>query len=91
MITIQDLIEFSELSEEEIEAIAEHDHEHLVISLAHGEEMVHCEEGICTLQKYIIDDIEQAKLKGDKKRVRELKHTYKVFIQMHQTRSSSSN
>ena len=85
MISIEDLIEFSELSPEEIEAIAEHDNEQLIISLTHNE-LVNCEEGLCILQKYILDDLKRAQLKGDKKRVRELKHTYKVFIKMHQTR-----
>jgi hypothetical protein len=83
MITVEDLIDFSELSPDEIEAIAEHTHEPVVVCVAHAETLLECEQGICTIKQYLIDDIEHAKQLGNKQHANTLKSTYKAFEKSH--------
>ncbi|MFI4938288.1 MAG: hypothetical protein ACHQJ6_07265 [Candidatus Berkiellales bacterium] len=83
MISLDDFVALSELSADEIEAIAEVNHEPVVLTVARCESLLTCKEGICTIKQYLIDDMTNAKEKGDKSHLRQLKKTIKAFEKAH--------
>jgi hypothetical protein len=69
MLTIQDCIELSELTEEEILAIAEHEHIPEMAALELGNYLVGTPEGEQRIRAMIVDDIEHARRDGNLVRV----------------------
>jgi hypothetical protein len=64
MLTIQDCIELSELTEEEILPIAQHEHIPEMAAVELGHYLVSTPEGEKRIKEMIVDDIEQAKREG---------------------------
>jgi len=86
MITDDDLFAFCGLSPEEVAAIAEHDHENLILSIAHGETLLEDEKkGVVTIKHYLEENIAAAKSKGDKTHEEALKKVYQAFDKAHPT------
>lgn len=56
MITIEDCLDFSTLSEDEICAIADHAHEPIILSVAHGEYLSQSLDGKHTIAEYVADN-----------------------------------
>ena len=56
MITIKDCLDFSTLSEDEICAIAEHAHEPIILSVAHGECLSQSRDGKNTIAEYVAEN-----------------------------------
>jgi len=83
MITPEDLTDFCDLSPEEIEVIAECTNEPWVLSIAHGETLLCCEDGVTTIRHYFLEDIKHAEQRGDFKRAHALKRTYRAFKRSH--------
>ena len=83
MLTLQDCIELCDLTEEEVEAIAEHEHIPIIVAAELGSYLVHSPEGVPMIRKFIRDDIEAAEARGDKAHVRLLKLVLWHFIQTH--------
>ncbi len=84
MITLEDLIDFSNLSTEDIEAIAECNQEPLILSIAQVEALLHRKNG-CTIKEFFEKDILLAKRKGDELHALRLKCAYQVFDKAHPT------
>ena len=83
MLTIQDCIELSELSEEEVLAIAEHEHVPEMLAVEMGAYLVHTPAGEKRIKRMIIDDIEAARARGDREHVVMLKMVLKHFLEHH--------
>jgi S-ribosylhomocysteine lyase LuxS involved in autoinducer biosynthesis len=83
MLTIQDCIELSELTEEEILAIAEHEHIPEMAALEMGSYLVHTPEGEQRIHTMIVDDIARARAEGDLVRVLSLKMCLKHYLEKH--------
>jgi hypothetical protein len=83
MLTLQDCIELCDLTEEEVEAIAEHEHIPMIIAAELGNYLVHSAEGMPMIRSFIVDDIKAAEDRGDKAHVRLLKLVLWHFIQTH--------
>ncbi len=83
MLTIQDCIELSELTEEEIRAIAEHEHIPEMAAVELGNYLVHTSEGEKRICAMIADDIERARGAGDPVRVLALKVCLKHYLEKH--------
>jgi S-ribosylhomocysteine lyase LuxS involved in autoinducer biosynthesis len=83
MLTIQDCIELSELTEEEILAIAEHEHIPEMAAVELGNYLVHTPDGERRIKAMIVDDIESARAGGDLRRVITLKVCLKHFLEHH--------
>ena len=83
MLTIQDCIELSGLTEEEILAIAEHEHVPEMIALQLGNYLVQSSEGETCVKAMIIDDMRAARDRGDAKHVLELKLCLQHFLEHH--------
>ncbi len=83
MLTIQDCIELSELTEEEIRAIAEHEHIPEMAAIELGNYLVHTPEGEKRIRAMIVDDIDEARDAGNFVRVLSLKMCLKHYLEKH--------
>lgn len=83
MLTLQDCIALSDLTEEEIEAIAEHEHLPQMVAAELGSYLVHSPDGSPMLRRMIVDDIEAARKRGDMKHCLKLRLVLHHFIKTH--------
>ncbi len=83
MLTIQDCIELSELTAEEIDAIAEHEHVSTMVAAEMGWYLVQTPEGEKRVKRMIVDDIDAARERGDHARAGKLKLVLKHFLEKH--------
>lgn len=80
---LQDCISQSELTEEEIEAIAEHEHLPEMAALEYGNYLLHRPDGPPAIKKIIFEDIEAAKRRGDRDHALALKLVLRRFVEEH--------
>lgn len=83
MLTYEDCVELSDLTEEEIEAIAEHEHIPQMAALEMGSYLVHTPEGEKRIKRMIAEDITSAQERGDKHKVAMLKLVLKHYLEHH--------
>ena len=83
MLTIQDCIELSGLSEEEILAIAEHEHVPEMIAAELGNYLVQTPAGEKRIKAMIVDDMQAARERGDLVCVLKLKLCLRHFLEHH--------
>ena len=83
MLTKEDCIDLSELTAEEVDAIAEHESLPEIIAAELGNYLVHTDDGIAKIQRIILDDIEMAERRGDTSHVATLKLTLRHFVEEH--------
>lgn len=83
VLTLQDCIALCDLTEEEVEAIAEHEHIPMMVAAELGNYLVHSPEGVPMIRRYIVDDIKAAEARGNEKHVTLLKLVLWHFIQTH--------
>lgn len=83
MLTLQECIDYSDLTEEEILAIAEHENIPEIVALELGNYLVHLPNGEKRIKRMILDDIEFAKHHGNVKHVAQLKLVLKHFTEHH--------
>jgi DNA repair protein RadC len=89
MLTIEDCIGLSELTEEEILAIAQHEHIPEMAALELGHYLVQTASGEKRIKAMIVDDIGDARRAGNVHRAAALKLCLKHFLEHHVGRSSS--
>lgn len=83
MLTIQDCIELSELTEEEILAIAEHEHIPEMLAVEMGNYLVHSASGEKKIKRMIADDIARSRAAGNLKHAALLKKVLKHYLEHH--------
>jgi hypothetical protein len=83
MITFNDCLALCELTEDEISAIAEHEHVPDTVALEMGSYLAHAPGGEVRIQRIIIDDISAAQRRGDLAHAARLKQTLRRFIEQH--------
>lgn len=83
MLSIEDCIAFSELSEEEILAIAEHEHIPEIVAAEMGNYLVHTPDGEVRVRAIIVDDIREARQCGNSGRALALKLILKHYLGEH--------
>ena len=86
MLTIEDCIGLSELTEEEILAIAQHEHIPEIAAVEMGNYLIQTASGEKRISAMIVDDIEAARREGDDRRVLRLKLCLKHFLEHHLAR-----
>ena len=64
MLTYQDCIGLCDLTDEEVEAIAEHEHVPDIVAAELGSYLVHSDTGTPMIKRIIIDDIQHARDQG---------------------------
>ena len=80
MLTLEDCIVFSDLTEAEVEAIAEHEHLPEVIAAELGHYLIHTAAGQRAIKDIIRDDILAAQARGDFRHSAKLKLVLRHFI-----------
>lgn len=80
MLTLEDCIALSNLTLEEIDAIAEHEHIPETIAAALGCNLLHRPGGRRAIRAMICDDIERAGAAGDLRHAAELRLVLKHFV-----------
>ncbi|MEX0960523.1 MAG: hypothetical protein WDZ63_14680 [Burkholderiales bacterium] len=83
MLSLQDCIALSELTEDEIDAIAEHEHIPEIAAAEMGNYLVQSPQGEMRLRAIIVDDIQAAEASGDRPRVLALKLVCRNYLELH--------
>ena len=83
MITLEDCLGLCGLTEEEVLAIAEHEHLPEIAATALAEYLLSQEHGSEKVLDMIVDDIRLAQLRGDKNHVVNLLHVLHHFLKTH--------
>ena len=83
MLTFEDCLGLCELTEDEIDAIAHHEHLTELAALELGQYLVQSPEGVHMIKRMIIDDIGEAQAHGNKERLLVLKLALKHFVDTH--------
>jgi hypothetical protein len=83
MISLEDCIGLCGLTEEEVLAIAEHEHVPEIVATALASYLSHRARGLDTVRDMIVDDIRKAQARGDRTHVIELLHVLHHFLRSH--------
>lgn len=83
MLTFEDCLGLSGLTEKEIDAIAEHEHLPEIVALELGNYLLHQPDGVPRIRRMILDDIADAESKGENERALLLKATLQHFVETH--------
>lgn len=83
MLCLHDCLSLSDLTEEEILAIAEHEHIPEIAALEFGNFLLHTPTGEARIREMIEDDIVEARRRGDRVHVRALKSVLDRFVSCH--------
>jgi hypothetical protein len=83
MLTLEDCLALCELTEEEVLAIAEHEHIPEMAALELGNYLVHAPDGETRIKSIIRDDIAEARLRGDRTAELTLKLVLRNFVLQH--------
>ena len=90
MLTYEDCLAFCDLTEDEIEAIAEHEHIPAIVAIELGQYLVHSEDGARKIKRMILDDIEAARNRKDEEHYLVLRATLKHFVDTHPKNQGSA-
>lgn len=83
MLTYEDCLGLCGLTEEEIDAIAEHEHLPSIVAAEYANYLCHTEDGEARLKRIILDDIEVARVRGDKRHALALKLVLRHHLERH--------
>ncbi len=83
MLTYEDCVGLADLTEEEIDAIAEHEHLPEIVAAELGSYLVHGPDGVPKIKRIILDDIREAEKRGDRAHALKLKAVLKHFVETH--------
>lgn len=83
MLTYRDCLDYCDLTEDEIHAIADHEHLSELAALELGQYLVETAEGEKAIRKIILDDITKARSKGDLEATLKLRLILRHFVQTH--------
>jgi hypothetical protein len=81
MLTFEDCLALCELTEAEIDAIAEHEQVTETVAVAIGHYLIQQPHGQVLIRRMIVDDIAAAQERGDLVRAARLKQTLRRFIE----------
>ncbi len=83
MLTLDDCLGLCELTEEEVAAIAEHEHLPMIVAAELGNYIIQLPDGSRRIKRLIIDDIGAAAAKHDQAHVLALKLVLRHFVDRH--------
>ena len=83
MLTLEECIALSDLTEDEILAIAEHEHIPEMAAVELGNYLVSTPGGQQRIKRMIVDDMQAARDHGDRRHVATLKLVLKHFVDNH--------
>jgi hypothetical protein len=83
MLTFDDCIALCELTEDEIAAIAEHEHLPMIVAAELGNYLIQGPDGALRIKRIILDDMMVADRAGDSGRALTLKLVLRHFVERH--------
>jgi hypothetical protein len=83
VLTFGDCLALCDLSEAEVQAIAEHEHLPPIVALELGDCLVQGSDGELLINHMVIENIRAAKRRGDLVHAAQLKQTLRQFIEDH--------
>jgi len=83
MITLEECVAFCGLTEQEVLAIAEHEHIPEIAATSLAEYLSHQEHGAEEVRDMIVDDIRASQTRNDKEHVVTLLHVLHHFLRTH--------
>lgn len=83
MLTIEDCIALSDLTEEEIDAISEHEHIPEIVAAEYGNYLIHTPDGVPAIKRIILEDIEAARAAGNVQHALALRAVLHHFVMTH--------
>jgi hypothetical protein len=83
VLTFEDCLGLCELTEEEIRAIAEHEHLPQIVALELGNYLMRGPDGELLVSHMFVDDIRAAERRGDLAHAAQLKKALRHFIEEH--------
>ena len=83
MLTYKDCLDWSDIDQSEVDAIAEHEHLDRILALAYGDKLVHQSDGSRQMRRIMIDDIRHAQTKHNHLHEAELRRTLGQYIKRH--------
>jgi len=83
MLTYEDCLALSDLTEDEVRAIAEHEHVPELVAMELGNYLLHCDDGIPRLKRILLDDLEAARARGDTRHAIVLRGVLVQFLRNH--------
>jgi len=90
VLTYEDCLAFCELTEEEVAAIAEHEHLPEIVAAEYGNYLIHQPNGVPAIKRIILDDIEAAHARGDRKHALALRLVLRHFVETHPQHSGQA-
>jgi hypothetical protein len=88
MLSMRDLIDYCDLDQGEIDAVAEHEHIPTTIAAELGEMLLQTPDGVLTLHRMIIENMQRAMDAGHVEHVTELCKVYEHLCRAHPLPSS---
>lgn len=89
MLSYEDCLALSELEEDEIDAIAEHENLPEMAALELGNYLIHSPEGVPMIRQMIVDDVDHARARGDLKHAAKLRLVLRHFVETHPEHQST--
>ena len=83
MLTLEDCLGFCDLTEEELLAIAEHEHMPEMAAIAYGQYLLSEEKGTEEIYRIIVDDIRASQKRDDRAHIQTLLHVLHHFLRSH--------
>lgn len=83
MICLQDCIALCGLTEEEVLAIAEHEHVPEIVAAGLAHYLLQRDGGPVRIRDMIVDDVRSAQARGDRKHVQTLLHVLHHYLREH--------
>jgi hypothetical protein len=83
MLTFEDCLALCNLSEEEICAIAEHEHIPEITAIEYGDYLVRTPDGELHIRQIIVEDIEHSRARGNLQHAKDLEIVLRHFVLSH--------
>ena len=83
MLTFEDCLALCNLTEEEIAAIAEHEHIPEITAIEYGDYLIKTPNGERHIKRMIVEDIERCKAHGNLKHAKALEKVLEQFVLHH--------
>ncbi|MBT3398833.1 MAG: hypothetical protein HOL07_02060 [Rhodospirillaceae bacterium] len=83
MLTREDCLALCELTEGEVEAIAEHEHVPEMIAMEMGQYLCHTTDGEARIKRMIVDDIQTSRSSGNIAHTAKLVSVLRHFVEHH--------
>ncbi len=83
MLSMQDVLDYCDLDQGEIDAVAEHEHLPTMLAAELGESLLSTPQGVFRLHAMIIENMQEALEAGHFEHVKELAQTYEHLQRSH--------